>query len=191
MNERMDGLTDVQTDELDPFHKIISGIWPKNQVLDMYFVIDVILAGQQIDKPFSHSTLWFYVVCSWKEYINEGQVKSDMGAYGGATRRRVYLATILHRPPSGQRPGPLCAYPSDTLHLTQPWSLCTHSRHGPAARISTRKKPMGGILLRESRDMPIEAYLAPNGGSTMITCWFNNQFICRNIFANRTFFEYF
>ena len=27
-----------------------------------------------------------------------------MGAYGGAARRRVHLATVLRRPPSGHRP---------------------------------------------------------------------------------------
>ena len=33
------------------------------------------------------------------------QVRSGMAAYGGAARRRVHLATVLLRPPSGQRPG--------------------------------------------------------------------------------------
>ena len=50
------------------------------------------------------------------------------------------LATILPRPPPGPRPG-----------------MWTPTRHGPAPRISTKKNPMGGILCRESRHMPIEA----------------------------------
>ena len=33
------------------------------------------------------------------------KVRSGMGAYAGAARRRVHLATVLLRPPSGYRPG--------------------------------------------------------------------------------------
>ena len=33
------------------------------------------------------------------------QVGSGMGAYAGAARRRVHLATVILRPPSGHRPG--------------------------------------------------------------------------------------
>ena len=32
-------------------------------------------------------------------------LKSGMGAYAGAARRRVHLATVLPRLPSGHRPG--------------------------------------------------------------------------------------
>ena len=32
-------------------------------------------------------------------------VRSGMGAYAGAARRRVHLATVLVRPPSGHRLG--------------------------------------------------------------------------------------
>ena len=32
-------------------------------------------------------------------------VRSGMGAYAGAARRRVHLAAVLLRPPSGHRPG--------------------------------------------------------------------------------------
>ena len=32
-------------------------------------------------------------------------VRSGMGAYAGAARRRVHLATVLLGPPSGHRPG--------------------------------------------------------------------------------------
>ena len=34
-----------------------------------------------------------------------GQVRSGMGTYAGAARRRVYLTTVVLRPPSGHRPG--------------------------------------------------------------------------------------
>ena len=33
------------------------------------------------------------------------QVRSGMEVYAGAARRRVHLATVLLRPPSGHRPG--------------------------------------------------------------------------------------
>ena len=36
-------------------------------------------------------------------------------------------------------------------------SVWAAPRHGPATQISTRKYPMGGILRREARHMPIEA----------------------------------
>ena len=32
-------------------------------------------------------------------------IRSGMGAYAGAARRRVHLATVLLRPPSAHRPG--------------------------------------------------------------------------------------
>ena len=41
------------------------------------------------------------------------------------------------------------------IHLTQSWSVWMPPRHGPAPRTSTRKKPMDGILRRESRHMPM------------------------------------
>ena len=76
-----------------------------------------------------------------------GQIRSGMGAYAGAARRCVHLTTVLLRPPvwqsPRQTPGPPCPYTSE-LHLTQPWSMWTPSRHGPAPRISTRKNPVGG-----------------------------------------------
>ena len=75
-------------------------------------------------------------------------VRSGVGAYAGAARRCVHIATILHRPPSAQRPDRRRAryahIPQVALHLTQPRSLCTASRDGPAPRISTRKNLMGG-----------------------------------------------
>ena len=38
--------------------------------------------------------------------LKTGQVdRSGMGTYAGAARRRVYLTTVLLRPPSGHRPG--------------------------------------------------------------------------------------
>ena len=53
-----------------------------------------------------------------------GQVRSGMGAYAGAARRRVHLVTVLPRPPSGHRPGRRQARHAHIiqlgLHLTQP-----------------------------------------------------------------------
>ena len=64
-------------------------------------------------------------------------------AYAGAARRRVHLATILPRSPSGHRPGRRQARHARILqiglHLTQPRSVCTPPRHGPASWITTRK----------------------------------------------------
>ena len=58
------------------------------------------------------------------------QVRSGIEAYPGAARRRVHLATVLLRPPSGHRSGRRRARHAHILpigfHLTQP------SRHGPA-----------------------------------------------------------
>ena len=80
---------------------------------------------------------------------------SGMGAYAGAARRRVHLAPVLLRPPSGHRPGRRQARHARILqiglHLTQPRSAWAPPRHGQAPRISTKKNPMGGILRRESR----------------------------------------
>ena len=39
------------------------------------------------------------------KHAYEDQVRSGMGTYAGAARRRVHLATVLLRPPSGHRPG--------------------------------------------------------------------------------------
>ena len=71
------------------------------------------------------------------------RTRSGMGAYAGAARRRVHLATVLFGPPSGHRPGRRQARQAHILqiglHLTQPWSLWTPLRHGPAPRISSSK----------------------------------------------------
>ena len=71
-----------------------------------------------------------------------GQVRSGVGAYAGAARRRVHLATVLLRPPSGHRPGRRQARHARILqiglHLTQPRSVWAPPRHGPAPRISIR-----------------------------------------------------
>ena len=52
------------------------------------------------------------------------QVRSSVGAYAGAARRRVHLATVLLRPPSGHRPGRRqvrhARILQKGLHLTQP-----------------------------------------------------------------------
>ena len=59
--------------------------------------------------------------------ITKGQVRLGMGAYAGAARHRVHLATVLLRPPSGHRPGRRQARHAHILqiglHLTQPWSV--------------------------------------------------------------------
>ena len=80
-----------------------------------------------------------------------------MGAYAGAARRRVHLATVLPRPLSDHRVGRRQARHAGILqtelHLTQPRSVWAPPRHGPAPRISGEKDPMGGILRRESHHM--------------------------------------
>ena len=87
------------------------------------------------------------------------QVRSGMGAYAGAARRRVHLATVLPRPPSGHRPGRRQARHARILQIglrlaiaqaddrpvmpilqiglpwTQPRSMRTALRHGPTPRI--------------------------------------------------------
>ena len=58
------------------------------------------------------------------ENCTTGQVRSGMGAYAGAARRRVHFATVLPRPPSGHRPGRrqarIARILQIELHLTQP-----------------------------------------------------------------------
>ena len=52
------------------------------------------------------------------------EVRSGVGTYAGAARRRVHLATVLPRPPSGHRPGRRQArhtrFLQIGLYLTQP-----------------------------------------------------------------------
>ena len=59
--------------------------------------------------------------------LSSGQVRSGMGEYAGAARRRVHLATVLLRPLSGHRPGRRQARHARILqigfHLTQPRSV--------------------------------------------------------------------
>ena len=56
--------------------------------------------------------------------INLCQVRSGMGTYAEGARRRVHLATVLPRPPSGHRPDERQARHACILqiglHLTQP-----------------------------------------------------------------------
>ena len=67
-------------------------------------------------------------------------VRSDMGAYAGAARRRVHLGTVLLRPPSGHRPGRrqarLARILQIGLHLTQPRGVWAPPRHGPYRKYS-------------------------------------------------------
>ena len=67
-------------------------------------------------------------------YFGVFQVRSGMGAYAGAARRRVHLATVLSRHPSDHRPGRRQARHARILqielHLAQPWSVLTPPRHG-------------------------------------------------------------
>ena len=101
-------------------------------------VVRTNIGASRVHKGFHHESL----VC--------GQVRSGMGAYAGAARRRVHLATILLRPPSGHRPGRRQARILQMgLHLTQPRSVWVPLRHGPAPRISTEK-------VSDERDPPQE-----------------------------------
>ena len=63
------------------------------------------------------------------------KVRSGMGAYIGAARRRVHIAMVLLRPPSGHRPGRRQARRAHILriglHLTQPRNMRAATRHGP------------------------------------------------------------
>ena len=57
-------------------------------------------------------------------FLTAGQVRSSVGTYAGAARRRVHLATIHPRLPSAHRPGRRQARHARILqiglHLTQP-----------------------------------------------------------------------
>ena len=54
--------------------------------MDMYFVIDVILAGQHIDKPFFNSTLCF--LCGMLLKVRSGQI------WGHTPEQRVAASTL-------------------------------------------------------------------------------------------------
>ena len=75
--------------------------------------------------------------------MGPGQVRSGMGAYAGAARRGVHLATVLLRPPSDHRPGGRQArharIPQIGLHPTPPRGVWAPPRHGPAPRISRER----------------------------------------------------
>ena len=68
-----------------------------------------------------------YLFCSIKNWGAVPLFRSVMNAWAGAARRRVHLATVLPRPPSGQRLGSRWArhahVPQMGLHLTQSWRL--------------------------------------------------------------------
>ena len=80
----------------------------------------------------------------WVKFEASGQVRSGMGAYAGAARRRVHLVTVLLRPPSGHRSGRRQSHYASILqiglHLTQPRSGWAPPRHGPGPRISRKKQ---------------------------------------------------
>ena len=75
------------------------------------------------------------------------RIRSGMGAYAGAARRRVHLPTVLLLPPSGHRPDRRQVRYARILqigfHLTQTWCLWTPPRHGQPPRISAGKNPIG------------------------------------------------
>ena len=115
-----------------------------------------------------------------------------MGAYVGAARRRVHLATVL-RPVSGHRPGKRLSRHAHILqidlHLTQPRSMKAATRHAPAPRIPTRQDPVGGILCRETRQMPVEAQFASSLADqqvvvVMVACY-TNQILLSLFFMRR------
>ena len=124
------------------------------------------------------------------------QVRSGMGAYAGAVRRRVHLATVLLRSPSGRRPGKRqdrhARIPQIRLHLTQLWSVWTPPRHGPAPRITTRKNPMGWSE-RRRQSKPVTTtytYLGTNkemgtvGTPSEMKCHFKRAM--RNVYRAQT-----
>ena len=92
------------------------------------------------------------------------KVRSGMGAYIGAARRRVHIAMVLLRPPSGHRPGrrqarhamPPCPHPSDRT----PPDATTNDDGGPTSWSSTTNTALqnilGGTLCRRSRHMPVK-----------------------------------
>ena len=52
-----------------------------------------------------HSLYAVLIIARSLIYGRSVQVRSGTGAYAGAARRRVHLATVLLRPQSGHRPG--------------------------------------------------------------------------------------
>ena len=73
----------------------------------------------------------------------ESTGQSGMGTYAGAARRRVHLATVLLRLPSGHRPGTPCPHPSDR---TPPYATTKHVGASSAWTSHSdldKKNPMG------------------------------------------------
>ena len=94
-----------------------------------------------------------------------GKVRSGMGAYAAAARRRILLATVHPRPPGRHSPNRRKARHAHTpqigLHLSQPQNGRPPAWSSPSDLDKTGL--MGGVLRRLSRHMPVEAYLAlPN-----------------------------
>ena len=65
------------------------------------------------------------------------KVRSDMGAYAGAARRRFHLATVLLRPPSGHRPGRHQARHAHILQNRPPLDATMKRVDAPSAWSST------------------------------------------------------
>ena len=83
------------------------------------------------------------------------EVRSSIGAYAGAARCRIYLATILTVSgcPSQARWRVSHAYiPQIGSHLRQPWRVRAIPRHRSTSRkIFIRQNQMDGILRKDSR----------------------------------------
>ena len=103
------------------------------------------IQGTATCNPITH---WDSISSRNRTSSHSLQVRSGVGAYAGAARRRIHLATVFLRPPFGHRPGRRQARHARILHiglhLTQSWSLWMPLRHGPAPRIWTRKGQWAG-----------------------------------------------
>ena len=95
----------------------------------------------------------------WTDGLTDGRTdRSAVSAYAGSVLRRVHLAVVLVRPPSGHSPGKRRARHSQSsqigLQLTQPRSNPVALRLGPALRISTNQNPMAGSSVERCATCP-------------------------------------
>ena len=76
--------------------------------------------------------------------------RKKVGAYAGAERRRVHLATVLLQPPTSHCPDRRQVRHAHILqiglHLTQTLSTRAASRHGSATRTPQKKSDERGPL---------------------------------------------